>query len=121
MASSTSLTGLGGTAWPNWYAVCRTSATAATIVDTLVASTSVGTGAGNWKVFRIDANGNKATFWIKNGTGNMAKVAEITNNIPGTTALVPAVMWGRTTGTQAIQFDFFGLNLWMRKVVPNGS
>jgi hypothetical protein len=112
---------VASTTQANWRAICKTSASAATNVDTGIASTSVVTGAGNWKVFRIDADGNSATFYIKNGTANMGKVAEIRNNIPGTVALSPTVMWGRTTGTQAIQFDFYNLNLWLRKFVANGS
>lgn len=105
----------------NWRATCRTALGTATNVDTGIASTSVATGAGNWKVFRIDADGNHARFWIKNGTANMQLVAEITTTIPATVALAPAIMWGRTLGIQAIQFDFYNLSLWMRKLVANGS
>ena len=112
---------IASTTQANWRATCRTALGTAENVDTGVASTSVVTGAGNWKVFRIDADGNGVDFWIKNGTGNMTKVATITSRIPGTTALAPAIMWGRTTGTQAIQFDFYGLSLWLRKLVANGS
>lgn len=112
---------IASTTQANWRATCRTALGTAENVDTGVASTSVVTGAGTWKVFRIDADGNGVDFWIKNGTGNMTKVATITSRIPGTTALAPVIMWGRTTGTQAIQFDFYNLNLWMRKLVANGS
>lgn len=104
----------------NWRAICRTALSAATNVDTGVASTSINTGAGNFLTFRIDADSDNARFYIKNGpTGVMNLVADISGTYPATTPLNAGLMWGRTFGTQAIQFDFLGLNVWWRKYTPS--
>lgn len=103
----------------NWHATCRTALGAGTKVDTGVASTSIITGAGSWKTFRIDADSDNARFFIKNGTGVMTEVANISTTYPTTQALNAGISFHRGLGTAAIQFDFFGLNVQWRKFTPN--
>lgn len=118
-SSSVSIGGVASAGHPNWYATCKTSAGASTTIDTGISTTTVTSGAGQWRTFRVDMDATKATFYIKQGTGALAKVAEISTNYPSTTTLNAGLHMGRTTGSAALQFDFFGLDFWWRKFTPN--
>jgi hypothetical protein len=107
----------------NWRAICRTSASVVTNVDTGVSSTTNGVaagGGGKFRTFRIDMDADNAVFYIANGNvPGLQKVADISTTYPGTVTLNAGIHFGRTTGTQAVQFDFFGLNTQWRRFTPN--
>lgn len=76
----------------NWQAICSTSASAMTIVDTGVASSTVVNGRGTPMRFRLQSNGSVTSFYIGTTTSNFVNVANISSNIPAsTTRLMPSM------------------------------
>jgi hypothetical protein len=101
----------------NWQATCKTSNSASTTIDTGVPTTTTPTGQGQFLTFRIDADANKADFWIKQATTSMKFVGRITSNIP-TVGLNVGASVHRSAGVTALQFDIMSLNAWVRKITP---
>lgn len=99
---------------PNWQAVCRTSATAITQVNTGIASSTTLTGAGKFMLLRIEADRTTTRFYIASSTDPLRLVATITTNRP-TLGLTPGVYYanGATAGS-AINFDIVYLDYWGR-------
>lgn len=113
-ASSTIPTG-------NWVAMCHTAAAGAnqTIVDTGIASSTVITGTGGFRKFRIEADNAGTRFFIKlTEAGALTQVAYITTNVPTTTAMASGIYQARTAVGTALLFDFFRLRHWWRDFLP---
>lgn len=105
----------------NWQALCRTSSTAVTQVNTGVASTSNVSTSGEFRLFRIEATGTQVSFYIKTPTGPLTKVATITSNIPNTNALTTtphSVYYSRQQGTAVVTFDVMRIRSWWRDLIP---
>lgn len=87
----------------NWQALCRTSATAVTQVNTVFSSTTSAvntlTTEGFMYRFRIEADNNSAKFYVSSPLQAMTLVANIATNYPNTTALNAGVYVAQVTGT----------------------
>jgi hypothetical protein len=101
----------------NWQALCSTSATVLTIVDTGFASTTNPVSVTSpFYRFRIELDNTTANFYIQaSTTGEMKQVARITTTYPNTTQLNPGIHLGRvgTAGTNSA-INFFDLRVWWR-------
>lgn len=103
----------------DWRAVCR-SASVETNVDTGIASSTVLTGTGGFRLFRIEMDNAGARFYMKaNQATNLVKVATIATNVPTTVALNAGAYYARTQGTAAVNFDLFHIRLWWRDWLPD--
>lgn len=101
----------------NWRAVCRTALATGTYQDTGISSSTVFTGNGSFRRFRIEMDATKAYFYIQEPNGNLQKTNEITHNLT-TQVLNAGVHYGQTTLTPTAKFDFFRLRVWWRDFVP---
>lgn len=102
----------------NWRALCQTGTGAITNVNTSVPSTTVATGDGAPYRFLIETGNNRATFFIQQSeAGALTQVADITTNVPNTTALNAGVHFGRTSGATAIGVDVYDMNIGWRKAL----
>lgn len=71
----------------NWKALCRTSSSNVTIVDTGFASTTLqANGGGSWYRFRIDIDKTAATFRMASSSKSFVNVATISTNFPAGTS-----------------------------------
>ncbi len=104
----------------NWQAICKNNGTA-TIVDTLIASSTSFTAAGQFYRFRIEMDANAANFYIQ-ATTSLAKVASITTNLPTSATTNPDVeitMFENTnSANQAKTFDIASIRYWFRRGWP---
>lgn len=75
----------------NWQAQCRTSYANTTTVDTGFASSTTLSGQGAFYRFRIQADKNKADFFMSSSTAPFRLVASINTNISATTAFTAGV------------------------------
>lgn len=99
----------------NWQAVCRTSATSVTQVDTGIASSTnkTSTTGGDFFKFRLEQDRNAATFYMASSTAGLRKVAVITSNLASNTLIEPAIGLGATgAGSQVRNLEFLYLKLW---------
>lgn len=101
----------------NWRAVCRTALATGTYQDTGVASSTVFTGSGAFRRFRVDMDSTQAKFYIEQPGGNLTLTNVITHSIT-TQNLSAGLHYYRTQGTAAVNFDFFGLRAWWREFLP---
>lgn len=101
----------------NWRAVCRTALGTGTYQDTGVASSTVTTGSGAFRLFRIEMDGTTARFYIQQPNGNLVKTNEISHSLT-TQALNAGVHYFRTQGVAVTTLDFFRLRTWWRDFVP---
>lgn len=100
----------------NWRAICRTSMSNQTNVDTGIASTTVTTGQGIPYRFLIEADADGARFYIQSSeAGNLTEVANITTNVPTTTAMNAGIHFGRAQGVTAVGVDIYDMNIGWRK------
>jgi hypothetical protein len=106
----------------NWQAVSRTSAAAITQVNTGVSSSTVFTGAGEFREFRVEADSNGCYFYIKSvGEDMFTKVATITTNLSASLTNQgwnAGVYYGRINGAATIGFDFYKFRVWVRDIWP---
>lgn len=103
----------------NWQALCSTSNSLQTITDTGVASSTVTTGTGGFRKFRIEADRAGARFFIQSTeAGGLSQVAYITTNVPTTTAMSSGIYESRTAVGTALLFDFYRLRHWWRDFLP---
>ena len=103
---------------PNWLAKCA-SGTATTSINTGIASTTGSSGAGVWGTFRIDGDGNNVIFYARRGpTSTLQEITKITGASIPTVPLNAGIFFGRTFGTQAIQFDWKDMSFSARRVPP---
>lgn len=113
---------IASTTRTNWLARCS-NGTATSSVDTGVSTTTNGVaagGGGKFRTFRIDMDATQARFYIANGnTPALTLVGSLSTGYPATNNLNAGIHFGRTLGTQAVQFDFFGMDMWWRRLIPN--
>jgi hypothetical protein len=101
---------------PNWRAICRTSLTAQTNVDTGVASTTVTTGQGEPYRFMIEADADGAKFYLQSSEGgSLTNVANINTTVPTTTTMNAGVHFGRNAAVTAVGVDVYDMNIGWRK------
>lgn len=112
VASTTLASGAAGQ--PNWMAVCKTAGTA-TIVDTGVASTTNMTATGKPMRFRVEANAQRARFYIQQGGASLQKVAEISTNVPSTTLLSAGLMISNIQAGLGKFFDVYNMKMWWKQ------
>lgn len=104
---------------PNWQAICGTSATAQTMVNTGVASSTVVTGTGQAYRFRVQMDNTHADFFIQSTqNGALRKVASISTNYPATTALFGGIYYYGVTAGTPDTLDVFGWRHWFNRVLP---
>lgn len=113
-ASSTSPTG-------NWYAVCRTSSSAATYVDTGFASSTVITGTGGYYRFRIQMDSTGASFYMASSTATLTQVARITTTYDSTIGTVSGIYISQVTAALARAMQINYIKLWFYQPVLNYS
>lgn len=101
----------------NWRAVCRTALATGTYEDTGIASSSVTTGTGNFRRFRIELDSTTARFYVMTPSGTLVKTNEINHGLT-TQNLNAGIHYARTQGTAAVNFDFFGLRTWWAQFTP---
>lgn len=104
----------------NWKAVCRTALATGTYQDTGVASSTVLTGTGAFRKFRIEMDATTARFYIQEPGGNLVLRNTITHSLT-TQTLNAGIHYTRGTvaGTYgANPFDFFDLYFAWRKFIP---
>lgn len=104
----------------NFQAVCRTSATAVTQVDTGIASSTSVTGSGDLMYARVDVDGVNARFYLATSTlASFFPVAVISSNIiTGATSTRPMLLVGKKGVGQAglnMGVDFSYIDLWQRE------
>lgn len=105
---------------PNWQAMCRTSATVATQVDTGVASSTSVTATGGWRRFRIEMDNDNARFFIQQTeSSNLNVVADISTTYPSTTGLHPGAHAATVTSlTTAMNLNIMHFRVWWRDLLP---
>lgn len=103
---------IASTTLPTWLATCGTSATAKTIQDTQVAtSTDIGGSTPRTMRFRVETSASLVQFYIKTSESTGWKlVGRITENIPSTTALFAGVHIG-TTDAISRTLDYYDFRL----------
>lgn len=100
----------------NWWAICQTSASLITMVDTTIASS---TTTNMPRKMRIEASDTIARFYIASTSERYVKI-EITTNIPTNTNMTSAGFWNGFTGatsaalTQNRYFRFVYLKGWLK-------
>jgi hypothetical protein len=102
----------------NWQATCA-NASARTYTDTGIASTTVTNGAGQWYMFRIDADADGARFFMRESeTAILRQVAYITTNLPTAVSLNAGVYVALAASTISVSADVASVDLQWRKVLP---
>lgn len=101
----------------NWRAVCRTALATGTYQDTGIASSTVLTGTGAFKKFRIEMDSTTARFYIQLANGNLVKTNEITHSLT-TQTMNAGIHIARPLAGLTAPIDFFRLRVWWRDFVP---
>ena len=99
----------------NWQAVSRS--TTATIVDTGVASSTVTTGDGAWRQFRVDMIGGPTPYCVfrikQSATASWGPpVATISTNIPSAVSLNPITSVGKVSAGLAPELHINRIRTW---------
>lgn len=103
----------------NWRAVCRTALATGTYEDTTFASSTVLTGTGGFRKFRIEMDATTARFYMMNGaSGTLVKTNTIAHNL--TTQTLNAGVHIARPGIVGLTapIDFFRLRTWWADFVP---
>ena len=102
----------------NWKAVSQNSSANITITDTGVASSSVTTGTGAWRRFKIATDSNGCNFYMQTSqSADLAMVARHTTNLP-TSVLNAGVYMADTLSGAGALFDVKRIRAWWRDFVP---
>lgn len=102
----------------NWYAVCQTSATAQTRVDTGIASTTSTTTNPPPRRFLIEAGKDGVSFFMQTSESNsLSNVANIATNVPTTTSLNAGIHFGKSVNTNSVGLDIYDINVGWRKFI----
>jgi hypothetical protein len=98
----------------NWIAACRVPITGTySQVDTGVASSTVLTGDGSFRRFRVNMDGTAADFYIQSPGGTLTRVAQITGaSVPSTAALNPIVAIGKNHVGTTHELHVRDLQVW---------
>lgn len=116
---------MASTSLANWQALCRTSITNTTVVDTGVASTTNSLGDSSYFKFRVEMTANFANFYMASTTAKgFRKVALIATNIPssdpgGGATLSPDIFLGKTLAGNASGIDINYIRVWFYQPILN--
>lgn len=108
----------------NWAAVCGSSSTY-TVVDTGVASSTSLSASGSFYKFRIET-GTTVRFYIASTTAPYTKVAEISTNVPNSSAVsvTPLLAHTRQSATAGFNtsatspgLDFVHVRVWVKSFI----
>lgn len=102
----------------NWWAVSMNSAANITMTDTGVASSSVTTGTGAWRRFKISTDSTGCNFFLQNGqSADLALVVRHTTNLP-TSVLNAGVYMADTLAGAGALFDVKRIRVWWKDFIP---